>query len=53
MATPHVAGLGAYLLTREGPRTPAALCARMVSLGRNFTAAVPGTLRIAYNNNGA
>jgi len=53
MATPHIAGLGAYLLTLEGARTPAALCARMVTLGNKFTASVPGTLRIAYNGNGA
>jgi hypothetical protein len=32
MATPHVAGLGAYLLGLEGKKTPAALSSRIVSL---------------------
>ncbi len=26
MATPHITGLGAYLLTLLGPKTPAELC---------------------------
>jgi hypothetical protein len=26
MASPHIAGLGAYLLALLGPKTPAALC---------------------------
>lgn len=29
MATPHVAGLGAYLLGLEGKKSPAALCSRI------------------------
>lgn len=32
MATPHVAGLAAYLLGLEGTRTPAALSSRLISL---------------------
>ncbi|CAE6474402.1 unnamed protein product [Rhizoctonia solani] len=38
MAAPHVAGIVAYLLSLEGPRTPAELSARIVDL------AVPGVL---------
>ncbi|CAE6468229.1 unnamed protein product [Rhizoctonia solani] len=32
MAAPHVAGIAAYLLSLEGPRTPAELSARIVGL---------------------
>lgn len=32
MATPHITGLGAYLLALEGPRDPIALCGRMQDL---------------------
>jgi len=32
MASPHAAGLGAYLLGLEGSRTPTALCDRIVTL---------------------
>ncbi|KAK7977391.1 subtilisin-like protein [Apiospora saccharicola] len=32
MATPHVTGLGAYLLALEGPRDPIALCERIQEL---------------------
>lgn len=32
MACPHVAGLAAYLIALEGPRTPAKLCARIQEL---------------------
>ncbi|CAE6493473.1 unnamed protein product [Rhizoctonia solani] len=38
MAAPHVAGIVAYLLSLEGPRTPAKLSARIVEL------AIPGVL---------
>ncbi|KAF8678679.1 peptidase S8 family [Rhizoctonia solani] len=38
MAAPHVAGIVAYLLSLEGPRTPAELSARIVEL------AIPGVL---------
>lgn len=29
MAAAHIAGLGAYFLALEGPRTPVALCERL------------------------
>jgi hypothetical protein len=32
MATPHVAGLAAYILGFEGKKTPAALSARLLDL---------------------
>jgi hypothetical protein len=32
MASPHVAGLGAYLLGLEGPMDPAALSERIIEL---------------------
>lgn len=32
MSTPHIAGLGAYLLALEGSRSPAALCKRIQDL---------------------
>ncbi|OTA59248.1 putative alkaline protease 1 [Hypoxylon sp. EC38] len=32
MATPHITGLGAYLLALEGPRDPIALCERIQTL---------------------
>lgn len=32
MASPHIAGLGAYLIALEGTRSPSALCSRIVSL---------------------
>lgn len=60
MATPHIVGLGAYLLTLEGSRTPAALCDRMASLAtkgaitNNAVPALLGTKNLlAYNGNGA
>ena len=33
MASPHIAGLGAYLLGLEGPLSPADLSAKIVELG--------------------
>jgi subtilisin family serine protease len=54
MASPHIAGLGAYLLTLEGPRTPAALCSRIQTLStKNALAGVPsGTVNyLAFNGN--
>ncbi|KXT11040.1 hypothetical protein AC579_7315 [Pseudocercospora musae] len=55
MATPHVTGLGAYLLVLEGSTTPAALCSRIQDLSTKN--ALSGTLlsgnRLAYNGNGA
>jgi subtilisin family serine protease len=32
MASPHVAGLAAYLLSLEGKKTPSALSSRIISL---------------------
>jgi len=54
MATPHVAGLAAYLLSFEGKKTPADLSARLTSLAsRNKISGVPsGTVnRLAFNGN--
>ena len=45
MASPHVAGLGAYLLGLEGPRDPLALCARIQKL------ATPGVVGFALSKN--
>ncbi|KAI1147649.1 proteinase T-like protein [Nemania diffusa] len=54
MASPHVAGLGAYLLGLEGPKAPQALCAYIASIGTSgVLSGVPsGTInKIAYNDN--
>ena len=54
MASPHVAGLGAYLLGLEGKKTPAALGARIQALAaRNKVSGVPsGTVNyLAFNGN--
>ncbi|KAL6800757.1 subtilisin-like protein [Trichoderma sp. SZMC 28013] len=54
MATPHIVGLGAYLLALEGPRDPQALCARIQALsGRSLLSGVPsGTINaVAFNGN--
>ena len=51
MATPHVAGLGAYLLTLEGIST-SDLCARIVELAQKdvITEIPAGTANLlAYN----
>ena len=55
MASPHVAGLGAYLLALEGPRSATDLCARIVALAATGVRGLSsGTAnRIAYNGNGA
>ncbi|CZT17806.1 related to Cuticle-degrading protease [Ramularia collo-cygni] len=55
MATPHIAGLAAYLIGLEGTRSPAALCQRIKDLAvKNVIANVgsgsPNAL--AYNGNG-
>ncbi|GIZ41993.1 hypothetical protein CKM354_000527400 [Cercospora kikuchii] len=34
MATPHIAGLAAYLIALEGPKSPAALCERIQALAQ-------------------
>lgn len=52
MATPHIAGLGAYLLALEGPRDPAGLCERIQELaGANakVTGALSSNSILAYN----
>lgn len=55
MATPHVAGLAAYLSALEGSSNPAALCGRIQSLStKNAISNIPsGTVNyLAYNGNG-
>jgi len=54
MATPHIAGLAAYLLAYEGIRTPADLASRIASLGNiNRISGVPaGTVNLlGFNGN--
>jgi len=54
MASPHVAGLGAYLLGFEGKKTPAALGARITTLSlKNKITAVPSGTKnnLAFNGN--
>ncbi|KAJ0161415.1 Alkaline proteinase, partial [Colletotrichum tanaceti] len=56
MASPHVAGLAAYLQALEGLSTPAAVTNRIKALGTSGR--VTGTLSgspnlVAYNGNGA
>ncbi|KAI3333034.1 proteinase T-like protein [Ustulina deusta] len=54
MATPHVAGLGAYLLGLEGFKAPQTLCAYIASIGTTGAlSGVPsGTINsIAFNDN--
>ena len=54
MATPHVAGLAAYLLGFEGKKTPAALGSRIQTLAnKNKISGIPsGTVNyLAFNGN--
>ncbi|KAK0721072.1 serine protease [Lasiosphaeris hirsuta] len=54
MASPHIAGLGAYLLTLSGKKTPAALCAYIQSIATNgaITGLASGTTnKLAFNAN--
>jgi hypothetical protein len=54
MATPHVAGLAAYILGLEGKKTPAALSTRLTSLATTskITGLPSGTSnRLAFNGN--
>lgn len=60
MATPHIVGLAAYLISVEGSRTPTALCERIKTLGQkgklsmSTNASAAGTQNVlAYNGNGA
>ncbi|KAI1082518.1 proteinase T-like protein [Whalleya microplaca] len=54
MASPHITGLGAYLLTLEGDMTPAALCSRIQDLAsENALSGVPSGTKnlLAFNGN--
>ncbi|KIH89792.1 proteinase T precursor [Sporothrix brasiliensis 5110] len=54
MATPHITGLGAYLLALLGPKAPQALCAYIQSTAqKNVLTGVPsGTINaLAFNSN--
>ncbi|KAF1941291.1 subtilisin-like serine protease-like protein PR1A [Clathrospora elynae] len=54
MATPHVAGLGAYILAFEGKMTPAALSTRLQTLAtKNKITGVPSGTKnyLAFNGN--
>ncbi|KAL1608512.1 hypothetical protein SLS60_003454 [Paraconiothyrium brasiliense] len=62
MATPHIAGLGAYLLALEGTRSPQALCERLKVLSTKnkitfgvfqWLARATTNNTLAYNGNGA
>ncbi|KAK4628870.1 Subtilisin-like protease 2 [Fulvia fulva] len=56
MATPHIAGLAAYLIALEGARSPAALCSRIQSLSTRNVVVNAGSGSpnyLAYNGNGA
>lgn len=54
IATPHVAGLAAYLIAKEGLSTPTAIVNRIVSLStkNQVVNALTSPNRIAYNGNG-
>jgi subtilisin family serine protease len=54
MATPHITGLGAYLLTLLGAKTPQALCTYMQSIATSgsITSVPSGTVNlVAFNGN--
>lgn len=54
MATPHIAGLGAYLLTLLGKKSPAALCSYIASTANSgVISGIPsGTVnKLAFNGN--
>lgn len=54
MATPHITGLGAYLLTLLGKKTPAALCSYIASTAQSgILSGIPsGTVnKLAFNGN--
>ncbi|CAD6502328.1 BgTH12-04921 [Blumeria graminis f. sp. triticale] len=57
MASPHIAGLAAYLISTESLTTPEAVLARMLELARSTNVKVDGQLTstidlIAYNGSG-
>ncbi|KAL2118706.1 hypothetical protein VTJ04DRAFT_8366 [Mycothermus thermophilus] len=54
MASPHIAGLGAYLLALQGKKTPAQLCSYIASTAHNgVLSGIPsGTVnKLAFNGN--
>lgn len=54
MASPHIAGLGAYLLALEGSKTPAALCnyIKTSAISGAISGLPSGTTdRLAFNGN--
>jgi len=54
MATPHIAGLGAYLLALQGPKSPQALCSYIQSTAETgkITNLPSGTSNLlAFNGN--
>ncbi|KAI0470218.1 proteinase T-like protein [Xylaria cf. heliscus] len=54
MASPHVAGLGAYLLAAEGQKAPQALCAYIASIATSgaLTGVPSGSVnKLAFNDN--
>lgn len=54
MASPHIAGLAAYLLTFEGQKSPAQLCSYIASTAnRGVLSGLPsGTVNaLAFNGN--
>lgn len=54
MATPHITGLGAYLLALLGPKTPEALCTyiRTTATAGKLTGIPDGTVNaLAFNGN--
>lgn len=55
LATPHVAGLVAYLIAKEGLSTPNTIFNRIVSLStkNKVVDAQKSPNRIVYNGNGA
>lgn len=56
MATPHVVGVAAYLISLEGLGSPAAVAARITALAGSGLVGSPGSgspNRLLYNGNGA
>ncbi|KAI1756904.1 proteinase T-like protein [Xylaria castorea] len=54
MASPHIAGLGAYLLAAEGKKAPQALCSYIASIATSgaLTGVPSSTVnKLAFNNN--
>lgn len=52
MATPHITGLGAYLLALEGTKSPQELCSYIASIASSgILSSIPsGTVnKLAYN----